>query len=298
MSRIAYVNGRYLPHRAAAVHIEDRALQFGDGVYEVCEIRSGALIDEARHMARLQRSLSELRIAEPMDLAALGVILREVVRRNQVRNGIVYLQVTRGAAARNHAFPPAGTRPGLIVTARSINPADGERLAAEGVAVITTRDNRWERVDIKSIGLLPNVMAKQQAKDAGAYEAWFVDDDGFVTEGSSTNAWIVTRSGTLVTRPAENGILRGITRGVMLESAEKEGLSVEERRFTVDEALDAAEAFVTGSSMVLMPVVSVDRSPIGDGNPGPVARRLRAIFHSHAISGPKWSSGRSRTGEN
>jgi D-alanine transaminase len=195
MSRTAYVNGRYLPWREAAVHIEDRGYQFSDGVYEVCEVRGGRLIDERLHLARLERSLSELRIAMPMSLKALGIVMREVIRRNRVGDGIIYLQITRGVARRDHAFPAAGTVPSVVVTARNLDLAGNERIAADGVAVVTVPDNRWERVDIKSVSLLPNVLAKQAAREAGAKEAWFVDRKGFVTEGSSTNAWIVTRQG-------------------------------------------------------------------------------------------------------
>jgi D-alanine transaminase len=290
MSRIAYVNGRYVAHRDAAVHIEDRGFQFADAVYEVCEVKAGRLIDEARHMDRLRRSLSELRIPMPMDGAALGVILREVVRRNRVHDGIVYLQVTRGVAPRNHAFPVSDTSPGLIVTARPVDLTEGEGRARHGVAIVTTPDNRWERVDIKTVGLLPNVLAKQKAREAGAFEAWFVDNDGFVTEGSSTNAWILTRDGTLVTHPADRGILRGITRIVVLELADKEGIPFEERRFSLAEAHAAKEAFITAASTIVMPVVSLDGEPIGDGKPGPVATRLRTIFHGQAETGPAWSS--------
>lgn len=290
MSRIAYVNGRYVAHRGAAVHIEDRGFQFADAVYEVCEVKDGRLIDETRHLDRLGRSLSELRIAMPMDRASLGVILREVIQRNRIRDGIVYLQVTRGAAPRNHAFPVSRVSPGLVVTARSVDLTEGERRARQGVAVITTPDNRWERVDIKTVGLLPNVLAKQKAREVGAFEAWFVDKDGFVTEGSSTNAWILTREGTLVTHPADRGILRGITRSAVLELAEKEGIPFEERRFSLAEAHSAREAFITAASTIVMPVVSLDNKPIGDGKPGPVATRLRTIFHGQAEAGPVWSS--------
>src|SRR5690606_23869985 len=227
MSRIAYVNGRYVPHAEACVHIEDRGYQFADGVYEVCEIWRGAIIDERRHLDRLDRSLKELTIRPPMKREALAVVLREVIRRNRVSNGLVYLQVTRGVARRNHVFPPASTRPALVITARSTDPRAGDLSAETGVAVITTPENRWDRVDIKSVSLLPNVLAKQRAKEMGAAEAWFVDPDGMVTEGGSTNAWIVTGDGVLVTRPADHGILRGITRQVVLDLAARDGLKVE-----------------------------------------------------------------------
>jgi D-alanine transaminase len=282
MARIAYVNGRYRPHREAMVHVEDRGYQFADSVYEVCEVRGGRLVDERRHLARLKRSLAELRIDLPMSPAALGIVLRETVRRNRVRDGLVYLQVTRGVARRDHAFPPAGTAPGMVVTARSLDPARGERTAAEGIAVITVPDNRWARVDIKSVSLLPNVLAKQAAREVGAREAWFVDAEGFVTEGSSSNAWIVTAGGEVVTRPADHSILNGISRTVVRDAVAAQGLTLVERAFTTTEALAAMEAFVTAASQIVQPVVRIDGKPVGDGRPGPVATGLRREFHRHA----------------
>ena len=282
MSRIAYVNGRYLPQRAATVHIEDRGYQFSDGVYEVCEVRGGCVIDQRRHLARLKRSLGELDIALPMSETALGIIMRECMRRNRVHNGIIYLQITRGVARRDHAFPPPGTDPSVVVTARNIDFAGNERAAAEGLAVITVPDNRWQRVDIKSISLLPNVLAKQAARERGAKEAWFIDGKGQVTEGSSSNAWIVTKGGKVVTRPADNGILRGITRSVLIDVIKAQGLELEERPFTVEEAQGAREAFLTSASQIVMPVVRIDDRPVGNGAPGSVATALRAEFHRHA----------------
>jgi D-alanine transaminase len=282
MSRIAYVNGRYVAHRDAVVHVEDRGYQFADGVYEVCEIRAGRLIDERRHMQRLERSLAELAIAWPMTPAALAVVLREVVARNRVENGIVYLQITRGVAPRNHAFPNPAVRPSMVVTAKNLDVPGNAAKAGKGVAVITVAENRWDRVDIKTVGLLPNVLAKQAAKDAGAFEAWFVDGDGLVTEGSSTNAWIVTKDGVLVTRPAEHGILRGVTRTVIFDIVAREGIPIEERGFGLEEAMDAREAFITGASTIVMPVISIDGRKVGDGRPGPLATRLRDVYHRHA----------------
>ena len=282
MSRIAYVNGRYVPHRAAQVHVEDRGYQFADGVYEVCEVRGGRLVDERRHMDRLERSLSELRIAMPMPRNVLGVVLRETVSRNRVRDGLVYLQVTRGVAKRDHAFPPAGTVPSIVITAKNYDLGKLELGAADGIPVISVPDNRWERVDIKSVGLLPNVLAKQAAREAGAKEAWFVDAKGFVTEGSSTNAWIVTRDGAVVTRPADFGILRGITRTVVLEVIAEHGLKLEERPFTMDEAYAAREAFITSATQFVTPVVRIDGKPVGNGAPGLIASALRRDYHAHA----------------
>jgi D-alanine transaminase len=282
MSRIAYVNGRYLPHSQAMVHIEDRGYQFADGVYEVCIVRDGILIDETRHMRRLARSLAELEIRSPVHTSALAVILREVIRRNRIQDGVVYLQVTRGVAPRNHPFPSPAVRPSLVVTARSADAAAGDRTAEEGIAVVTAPDIRWQRVDIKTVGLLPNVLAKQKAKAAGAGEAWFVDRDGYVTEGSSTNAWIITDAGTLVTHAIDNAILRGVTRDVVLDLLATEGLYFEERRFSVAEALAAREAFVTSAGNLIMPVVRIDGRDVGTGRPGEIALKLRRLFFEHA----------------
>jgi D-alanine transaminase len=282
MSRIAYVNGRYRPHRDACVHVEDRGFQFADGVYEVCEVKNARLVDERRHMARLMRSLGELRIGLPMTLPVLSIVLHETVRRNRVRNGLVYLQITRGEARRDFAFPAPDTRPSVIVTARSHDPAKAEAMAVEGIAVIAVPDRRWARPDIKSISLLPNVLAKQAARDAGAREAWLVDADGYVTEGASSNAWIVTGDGEAVTRPADTSILNGITRAVVLDVIAARGLAFKERAFTVAEARAAREAFVTSASQAVQPVVRIDGSPVGDGRPGPLALALRHAFHRHA----------------
>jgi len=283
MSRIAYVNGRYLPRSEAKVSIEDRGYQFADGVYEVCEVREGRLIDERRHMARLERSLRELRIERPMSPAALAIVLRETVRRNRVRDGIVYVQITRGVARRDFPFP-AGTKSSLVVTARSNDLARLEQMAAEGIAVVTVPDIRWRRVDIKSVALLPNVLAKQSARDQGAREAWLVDAQGRVTEGASSNAWIVSRDGKLITRQLGHDILPGITRSVLLDVIRAQGLAFEERAFTVDEAYAAREAFVTSASQIVMPVVRIDGRPVGNGAPGLIAAALRRDYHGHAES--------------
>jgi D-alanine transaminase len=282
MSRIAYVNGRYRPHRDATVHIEDRGYQFSDGVYEVCEVKGGRLVDERRHLDRLQRSLAELRIRLPMTLPALSVVLHETIRRNRVDWGIVYLQITRGVARRDHAFPAPATPPAIVVTAKNLDPSRNEAIARDGMAVVTVPENRWARPDIKSVSLLPNVLAKQVAREQGAREAWFVDTKGFVTEGSSSNAWIVTRDRKLVTRPADQAILCGISRTVLLEAIRAQGLVLDERPFTVAEAAAAAEAFVTSASQTVLPVVRIDGAPVGTGAPGPVAAALRREFHHHA----------------
>jgi D-alanine transaminase len=281
MSRIAYVNGRYLLFREAKVHVEDRGYQFADAVYEVCEVRGGRLIDERRHLERLKRSLTEIRIAMPVTPRALGVVLREVVARNRIGYGFVYLQIGRGVARRDPAFPAPEVAPSLVVTARSLSRTKNEALAEKGIGVVSVPDNRWGRVDIKTVGLLPNVLARQAAIDQGARDAWFVDKDGFVTEAASSNAWIVTANGNLVTRQADHAILRGITRMVAFEVIKARGVSVEERDFALEEAYAAREAFVTSATQIVLPVVSIDGHVIGDGKPGPVARMLRLEFHRY-----------------
>ena len=282
MSRIAYVNGQYRPHGQATVHIEDRGFQFADGVYEVWSVFDGKLADFEGHLTRLHRSLNELRITIPMSEAALTRVLQETVRRNRIVEGIVYLQVTRGTARRDHPFPAEGTPPSVIVTARSIPLSKGNASAAKGVAVTTHPDIRWGRCDIKTVGLLPNVLAKQAAKEKGAAEAWMVDEAGLVTEGSSTNAWIVDEDGVLRTRDAQANILRGITRAAVMALVADEGLKIEERAFTVDEVKRAKEAFYTSASGFVMPATSIDGTKIGDGKPGPVATKLRDLYLERA----------------
>jgi len=277
MPRIAYVNGRYVPHREAAVHIEDRGYQFADGVYEVCEVARGFIIDMTRHLDRLDRSLGELSISWPVARRALTFIIREVIRRNRVADGLVYLQVTRGVASRDFAFP-TNAAPSLVVIAKKVAPDFQAKRAEAGIKVITVPENRWDRVDIKSTGLLPNVLAKQKAKEAGAQEAWFIDEEGNVKEGGSSNAWIVTRDGVLVTRPANHGILRGITRTSLFDVAEKLGFTVEERKFSVAEAKAAREVFISSATTIAMPVVEIDGAAIANGHPGSVTLSLRQAF--------------------
>ncbi len=284
MSRYAYVNGRYLPFRDAKVHVEDRGYQFADAVYEVCEVRAGHLIDERRHLDRLERSLHAIRLSLPMSRAALGVVLREVAARNRIRFGMVYLQIGRGVARRDLAFPMPQPAPSVVVTARALNRARLDALAAAGIAVVSVPDNRWGRVDIKSVGLLPNALARQAAIEQGAREAWFIDKSGAVTEGASANAWIVSGEGKLVTRRADHAILGGITRSVLFEAVEAQGLVIEERPFALEEAYAAREAFITSATQNVMPVVRIDGRTIGDGKPGPVATALRREFHRFAES--------------
>ncbi|MFY7779774.1 MAG: D-amino-acid transaminase [Tagaea sp.] len=280
MSRIAYVNGRYVPHREAQIHVEDRGYQFADGVYEVCTVRKGVPMEEKGHLDRLERSLREMRIDMPMSRAAISLAMRETIRRNLVEEGIVYLQVTRGVAPRDHPFPTKKVRPALVMTARNSKPHPTPWLE-DGVKAIVVPDIRWGRRDIKTVGLLPNCMAKQAARERGAYEAILVDADGVVTEGSSTNVWIVTEGGALVTRPPSNAILNGVTRLELIELAAAEGLKFEERSFTLEELRRAREVFVTSASSFVMPVTQVDDRPVANGKPGAVAGKLRAAYLRH-----------------
>lgn len=283
MSRIAYVNGRYLPHRDAVVHVEDRGYQFADGCYEVVAIRAGRFVDEELHLRRLHRSLGELEIPAPMSDAALKTVLAEVARRNGIEEGFVYLQITRGTAPRNFAFPQ-GVKPSLVVTARRQRLADPKALAA-GIKVVTIPDIRWARPDIKSVSLLPNVLGKEQARRAGAYEAWQVDRDGNVTEGTSSNAWIVTEAGEVLTHAADHAILNGVTRLGLIRVIADAGLRFIERRFSVAEAKAAREALLTSSTNFVLPVVRIDDAVIGSGKPGPLAKKLAALYADYAASG-------------
>ncbi len=278
MPRIAYVNGRYLPHRDAGVHIEDRGYQFADGVYEVCEIRHGMIVDLSRHLDRLDRSLAEIRIPSPMSRAALVGVIREVARRNRVKNGLFYMQVTRGEARRDHVFPAPDTAPSLVITAKSTDPKVIAAKNANGLRAITVADNRWDRVDIKTVGLLPNVLARQAAKEAGAQEAIYVDPRGMVTEGAATNVWIVDGEGNLVTRPAERGILRGITRTTLKDVAQSLSIPVVEREFSRDEMLAAREVFITAATSICFPIVEIDGKTIGNGHPGTFSEKIRSAF--------------------
>jgi D-alanine transaminase len=280
--RVAYVDGRYLPHAAACVHVEDRGLQFADSVYEVCAVNGGLLMDEAGHLNRLERSLKELAMKLPMQRPALKAVMRETLRRNRLKDGLLYLQVTRGAYRRDHVIPDA-QRPSLIVTARAIDPQSYEKRRAEGIAVATVPDIRWGRCDIKTTGLLPNVLAKTKARQAGAYEAWLVDAKGCITEGSSTNAWIVTKDDVLITRDLASNILAGVTRAGVFAALSRAGINaVEERAFTLAEAHAAREAFISSASGGVLPVVRIDGRPVGDGKPGPTTLRIHSLYREHA----------------
>ena len=282
MTRVVYVNGRYIPYAKAAVHVEDRGFQFGDAVYEVCEVRDGHLVDEPRHMARLARSLAALKIDAPMSAAALAHVMRETIRRNRVRHGLVYLQVTRGEGPREFAFPAADVARTVVCLARPLAAVEQKAAAETGIAVKTMPDIRWRRSEIKTVMLLPAVLAKEAARNDGAREAWFIDGDGFVTEGASSNAWIVANDGAVITRQIDAAILAGVTRATLIDVLKEQKIDFRERPFRLEEALQAREAFITSATNAVMPVVRIDGTVVGDGKPGPISRRLRSKFHQFA----------------
>lgn len=284
MPRYAYVNGRYVPHNAAAVHIEDRGYQFADGVYEVVPVHDGKLVDEGPHLDRLERSLAELRIEMPMSRRALQLVSQELMRRNALTSGFVYMQVTRGVAPRDHKFPKKTPKPALTMTTRQLAPVSDEALQ-QGFHVVTAPDQRWKRCDIKSVSLLPNILAKQKAAEAGCQEAWLVDDNDYVTEGSATNAWIVTADKKVVTRQADNAILPGITRLSLLKVLEREGYELEVRPFSLEEAKQASEAFLTSSTNYVMPITKIDDQPVGNGHPGILTMKLRDAYVDQVVLG-------------
>ncbi|MDC1172923.1 D-amino-acid transaminase [Alphaproteobacteria bacterium] len=272
MSRIAYVNGRYIKHSKAQVHIEDRGYQFSDGVYEVILVQNDKLIDEDAHHQRLQKSLKSLGINAPMKRGPLTQVINQVIKRNKFRNGIVYIQVTRGVAPREHSFP-TNIKPSLVMTARRLPPKSLSVIEA-GVKVIIVDDIRWKRCDIKTVSLLPNVLGKQKAREHGAYEAWMVDEDQLITEGTSTNAWIVSAEGTLITSELGSHILSGVTRKAFIQIATELNISYEERQFSVEEAENAREAFFTSSTSFLTPVTEINGKVIGNGKAGSLSLRL------------------------
>ncbi|GLH80939.1 D-amino-acid transaminase [Bradyrhizobium sp. SSBR45G] len=277
MDPIAYVNGAFVPLSEAKVSVLDRGFLFADGIYEVAAVLDGKLIDSASHLQRLERSVGEIGLALPESLSRIEELQKELVARNALDQGMVYLQVTRGAdKSRDFPFPKGDVKPTLVmfVTAKNIVDAPS---AKTGIGVITVPDIRWARRDIKSVALLAQVLAKQAAAAAGAGEAWMVED-GHVTEGGSSSAFILTPDDVIVTRPNSNAILPGCTRKAVVKLAEERQLKVEERLFTVEEALAAKEAFITSASSFVQPVVTIDGKPVGDGKPGPVASRLREIY--------------------
>jgi D-alanine transaminase len=275
MARIVFVNGSFVPYEEARIPIMDRGFLFADGIYEVSAVLSGQLVDHLAHFARLERSLSEIGIPNPYDAAEWTRLSQELVRRNGLAEGLVYMQVTRGVAERDFAFPK-DARPTVVMFTQEKNISRSPQ-ADTGIAVITVPDLRWKRRDIKSVSLLPQVLAKQAAAEAGVAEAWMVED-GFVTEGSSSTAFIITKDRRIITRPLSNAVLPGITRQSVMRLAAENGLQVDERLFSVDEAHAADEAFLTSASMLVMPVVSLDGRPIGTGRPGPLTRRLRELY--------------------
>lgn len=279
MPRLAYVNGRFLPHAQAAVHVEDRGYQFGDGVYEVVSVLNSRPVDTDGHLDRLDRSLRELRIEWPVARSVLNVLMRQILRRNRIKNGIVYIQITRGVAPRDHKFPKNAT-PSLVMTTSKVNHLNAPRFR-DGAKVVSIPDIRWTRCDIKSTSLLPNCLGKQTAAEAGAYEAWQVTEDGLITEGTSSNAWIVTDQSELVTRPPTSEILNGITRLSILRIAEAEGVKFVERAFSLSEALAAREAFTTSATSFVTPVVEIDNIKIGDGHPGPLSKTLMEQYENY-----------------
>ncbi len=283
MSRVAYVNGRYLAQRDAAVNVEDRGYQFGDGIYEVLHVNARRFVDEDRHLGRLERSLREVQIAMPMPRASLLHVLREVVERNRITHGLVYMQITRGVARREHWFPAKPIPPALVVTARRLPPYP-TAIATWHTRVITVADDRWARCDIKSVNLLPNVLAKQAARLAGAGEAVMVDAQGIVTEGASTSVWIVDAAGALRTRHLDQGVLPGCTRDALLGLLNGAGLRAEERAFSLDELRAAREVFLTSATSFVKPVLAVDGAPVGAGTPGPVTQALFAAFGRHVAA--------------
>jgi len=289
MPRDAYVNGRYVPHGQAQVHVEDRGYQFADAVYEVIAVHAGRLVDEEPHLDRLGHSLSSLEIDWPMSRAALKLAMRELIRRNGVEQGIIYLQISRGVAPRDHAFPKSRPRPALVMTTRHAR-RPNTALLETGAAAITVPDIRWGRCDIKSVSLLPNILGKQKAAEAGAYEAWQVAPNGTITEGTSTNAWIVTKDGELVTRQLDHAILNGITRQAVMRIAAEGQVKVVERPFTVAEVRSAREAFLTSTTSFVMPITALDGEKIGDGKPGALSRRLRQWYLDYMNAPPTQAS--------
>jgi D-alanine transaminase len=283
MPRYAYVNGRFVHHDDAAVHIEDRGYQFADGVYEVIPVHDRRLIDEAPHLDRLEYSLNELQIGMPVSRRALEMLARELIRRNAVTYGFIYMQVTRGVAPRDHKFPKETPTPALTMTTRQLPKPSAEM--EEGYSVVSAPDMRWKRPDIKSVSLLPNILAKQKAAEAGCQEAWLVDENGKVTEGSATNAWIVTKDNKVVTRKADNSILSGITRLSLLKVMEREGYELEVRPFSLEEAHNAREAFLTSSTNFVTPITRIDGRAVGNGHPGILTMKLRQAYIEQVVHG-------------
>ena len=285
MSRVSYVNGRYYPHKEVNVHVEDRGYQFADGVYEVILVKNRLLVDEIPHLDRLERSLEALEIAYPMKRQALKMVLEEVIDRNKFKDGIVYIQITRGVARRDHGFPKI-SKPTVVITARPLKITD-KSTESKGAKVITLPDIRWKRCDIKSVSLLPNVLGKQAARTAGAQEAWQYDEEGFITEGTSTNAWILDHNDNLITRYLDQAILSGVTRLTVINLAESEGIKVVEQPFSIDDVKNCKEAFFTSSTSFLTPVTQIDDTVIGDGSPGKFTKKLLLSYMNYINERPQ-----------
>ena len=279
MSRVSYVNGRYYPHKKVNVHVEDRGYQFADGVYEVILVKNRLLVDEIPHLDRLERSLEALKIAWPMKRSALKMVLEEVIDRNKFKDGIVYIQITRGVARRDHGFPII-SNPTLVITARPLK-IPVKSIESKGAKVITLPDIRWKRCDIKSVSLLPNVLGKQAARTAGAQEAWQYDEEGFITEGTSTNAWILDHNNNLITRYLDEAILSGVTRLTVIHLAETEGIKIVEQPFSIDDVKNCKEAFFTSSTSFLTPVTQINDTVIGDGSPGEFTKKLLLSYMNY-----------------
>jgi D-alanine transaminase len=287
MSRIAYVNGRYLPQSEASVNIEDRGYQFGDGIYEVVHLYDGRFIDEDRHLDRLERSLRLIQLPMPVTRNALSHILKEVARRNRVTEGLLYMQVTRGVAHRDHPFPTTPVAPALVITVKRIKPYPAS-IKGWGGTAITLPDLRWAHRDIKSINLLPNVLARQAAREKGAVEAILYEEaTGIVTEGAATSFWIVDEKGAIRTRGLSHAILPGCTRGALMAELKEAGIAYDEREFTLDELKAAKEAFITSATSFVKPILAIDGVKVGDGEPGPVTTKLFEIFARHVKGGVK-----------
>lgn len=285
MARIAYVNGRYLPLARASVNIEDRGYQFGDGIYEVFYAYRGRLIDEALHFARLERSRGEIGLPAPMGDAALRAVIHELMRRNRVETGLVYLQLTRGVARRDHAFPSPATRPALTLTVRP-KPEPPEELAGWSASAITLLDERWGRCDIKSVNLLPNVLAREAAKQAGALEAILFDAEGMVTEGASSSVWIVGPDNVLRTRALDHHVLPGCTRAALLEDVAAAGMAFREEGVSLEALRGAREIFITSATSFVKPITRLNGAPVGNGAPGLVASQLYACYLARLKGNP------------
>ncbi len=285
MTRLAYVNGRYVNHSAGMVHIEDRGYQFADGVYEVVMVYQNRLVDEKGHLDRLESSLAHIKLSMPMSRRSMQLAMRHLIAQNRLDHGLLYIQVTRGVAPRDHKFP-TNVKPALVMTTKKtrISSVNQEK----GVKVVSVPDIRWKRCDIKSISLLPNILAKQQAAENGAFEAWFLDEQGMVTEGTSSNSWIISNN-KVITRKASSAILNGITRQTLLEIIFKHKLHLEERSFSLQEAMKASEAFLTSSSAFVIPVCQIDNIKISDGTPGIFTKNLLNYYRSAILDLPQIS---------